>query len=279
MTVIAYRRRAAVAVLSLNLAVFSCSNAPGPPQKGTPAFYWSAAKETYAAGDYSKTIEHLEQLSSSENEYSIRARPWLLVMTSGIARGYMSLADTFEAGARARERDTAIFRRNANNYRTAASRAALQFAETFAKFQGNKDENVPLAFSYPAGSTAQIPALTKVANGMAPPGAELETIQKRSLSRGVLLEACRAVGAPDDPAKAQEVFKAASAQVPRAVFVMAMADSMHQQAQLYSRTKLDDPDKYKIFSTRALEALSTIPESKQTKELKLKIDASFKKAK
>jgi len=265
-----------VAVLAASLAGFSCSNAPAPPQQGTPAFYWAAARETYAAGDYAKTAEHLEQISSGDSEIGARARPWLLILTSGAAAGYMSLADAFEAGARARQSESASFRRQTNNFRAAANRNALVFAETFEKFQKAGQPMVPLAFSFPTGSAGPVAGLGKVANGVAPAPGELATLEKRALERAILLSACRAAGAPEDAARAQEVFKASDPQVARATFVMAMADSLHEQAQLYGRTKLDDPGKLKIFSTRALAALDGLPESKQTKELRAKVSGSLK---
>ena len=52
---------------------FSCSSSAGP-QPGTPAYFWSAAKETFAASDYVKTSEHLDKILASDNEYTARAR-------------------------------------------------------------------------------------------------------------------------------------------------------------------------------------------------------------
>src|SRR6188508_2519202 len=66
---------------------FSCSSSAGP-QPGTPAYFWSAAKETFAASDYVKTSEHLDKILASDNEYTARARPWRLILASGMARGY-----------------------------------------------------------------------------------------------------------------------------------------------------------------------------------------------
>ena len=52
---------AGIFLFSATLILLSCSsnNAPEP---GTPAFYWAAAKQTYAAADYQKTVENLGNL-------------------------------------------------------------------------------------------------------------------------------------------------------------------------------------------------------------------------
>jgi hypothetical protein len=106
---------------------------------------------------------------------------------------------------------------------------------------------------------------------------EIESAQKRAVERAILLETCRAAGAPDDTAKALDLFKSGNVQVSRAVFLTAMADSLYQQAQLYDRKKQDDPEKLKVFSNLALGALKDIPETKQTKELSAKLQKGMKK--
>src|ERR1700722_11803677 len=130
MSAMAHRKMAVLALLSANLILFSCSSNDAP-QPGTPAFYWSAAKETYAAGDYQKTVEHLGNILSTQNDYVARAQPWMLVLTSGMAQGYMDLASAYDAGAHANRTQTANFRRQLNTCRGAANTLALQFADTF----------------------------------------------------------------------------------------------------------------------------------------------------
>src|SRR5215470_9621986 len=82
------------------LGLTSCSGTAST-KLGTPEFYWSAAKETYAAGDYTKTLDHLDHLIQNQNEHAARAVPWSLVLTSGVAAGYMEIAGDYAAGARA----------------------------------------------------------------------------------------------------------------------------------------------------------------------------------
>jgi hypothetical protein len=259
--------------------MWGCSSQNAPPAKGTPAFYWSAAQETFAAGDYVKTVDHLGKLAESDSEYKGRAMPWLLVMTAGMTRGYTDLAESYEAGARVRKADPAPFRRNMSNYRTMAARYSLQFAEAFAEFQKAPKDTVELAFRYPSGSPGQPPQITKVSMGGYLQGPESQTAEKRSVERGILLEACRAVGAPNDAAKTQEIFKPGSVQVAKATFLNGMAEVLHEQAQLYGRRKLDQPDKLKIFCDRALEVVKQLPDSKDRKELEKKIGATLKENK
>jgi len=274
-------RTSTITILFTGTLVFACfvlisCSTDNAPQPGTPAFYWAAAKETFAGGDYLKTITHLEELNAHDSEFTSRARSWLLVMTSGMARGYMDLADSFEAGAKANRANPTDFRRRTNTYRGEANRLALEFVEVFDKFQKGKDDPVPMNFPLPPGNTAPVMQLSRAATGMILPPAAVDASEKQSLERGMLLAACAAAGAPEDLAKTQELLKPGTFQVPRATFVMAMANTLFDESQLYSIRKIADPGKMKIFCNRALDALKTVPETKQTKELATKINKSLK---
>ena len=267
------------ALVLLLTACISCSSEQAGPAKGTPAFYWQAAKETFAAGDTVKTLEHLDKLIAGENEYTSRALAWSLVLTSGLASGYTDLADNYEIGGRVNKSDPSAFRRPMMNYRSMAGRLSLEFGENYAKFDKMKGDTVALAFGYPKGSAAQAPGLSRIAKGMAMPPADLENTEKRTLERAVLLAACRAAGAPDDVAKTESILKDPEAKVPRATFVLAMAQGLYNASQLYTSRKLDDPSKLTIFAERAQDAMKTVPESKDGKELNSKIAATLKKGK
>jgi hypothetical protein len=58
-----------------------------------------------------------------------------------------------------------------------------------------------------------------------------------------------------------------------------MANALYDQSQLYTRVKLDQPDRLMFFCTHALEALKTVPQSKDTKELAKKIQGVLKSKK
>jgi hypothetical protein len=73
MAVSASRRVALCGLIAVTSILLSCSGTTSAIQPGTPAFYWAGAKETYAAGDYQKTIEHLGNILSTQNDYVARA--------------------------------------------------------------------------------------------------------------------------------------------------------------------------------------------------------------
>src|SRR5208283_4604134 len=193
-----------LALVSGIATLLSCSSGPSAPRMGSPGFYWQGAQETYRAGDYMKTLQNLDNLLATDNEYTARALPWVLVLKSGIAAGYMAAAENNSVGVRNNKTDPGAFRRLVSEYRNAAGQLALQFAEDFGKLDKLKGDTVALEFSYPKGNAAPVPEFTRVTTGIVLTPTETENAQQRSIERGVLLAACRAAGAANDTAKTQE---------------------------------------------------------------------------
>src|SRR5262249_22252207 len=162
-----------------------------------------------------KTVDNLDHVTATRNEYTVRAIPWSLVLSSGMAAGYMELADDYAMGARMNRANALAFRRKVSEFNALAARLSVQFAESLGKLEQVKDELIPLAFGRPKGSAAQPALLTRVANGIMLDAADAETAQALAIERGVLMTACGAAGAPNDIAKGEELLKRAVALVPR----------------------------------------------------------------
>ena len=264
-------------IVTLTLMAVSCAG-PEQPKVGTPLFHWNAAKQTFGAGDYNKANDNLGEVIRTDNEYTARALPWRLVLLAGMTKGNSELAEIWENGAGANRTNPTRFRTQANVYRKLGGQLALQFAETLQKSEAaNKAQQVTLVMPFPAGSAAEIPQVKRVSSGILIPEAEADTLEQRVRERAVLLAACRAVGAPDDPAKAQQVFKSEPLQIDWPVFAAALANSLYDQADLFTNEHLDRPDRLEYFSKKALELLKAVPDSKEVKSLKANIDKLLKK--
>jgi hypothetical protein len=203
-----------------------------------------------------------------------------MVVASGLAKSYAELAATYAAGARANRSNPTPFRRQEALYNNAAATAALQFAESFHHFRaGYGVAAVALDFGYPNGSATQPTGQRKVAEGILVPDAEREALQRAMIQRGVLLSACRVTGAADDPARALELFRQGSAQADANVFLMAVAELLHEEAELFGPKKLDQPNRVKLFCGEAMEALKMVPPGKPSKDLAIKVQSTLKKSK
>jgi hypothetical protein len=267
-------------VLFFIVAAVSCGPTNPSTEPGTPAFYWKAAGDTFASGDYDKTNRNLGELVRKQGEFTARAQPWLLILTAGVGRGYAELADNFEYGARSNKINPGPFRAKVGTYRQMAGQAALQFAETFQEFEKrDQTQPVPLDFPYPSGSSMKVPELAQVANGVLVSDALLPSIEKRAIQRGVLNAVFEAAGAPEDAGKTQALFKAGNVQVPADLFAMAMAKNLYGLARLFERQKLDMPQRVEILCNQGQNALRTVKESKESKKLSADFDKLLKSAK
>ena len=187
----------ALSIVGLLAAGTSCSSGPQPPQPGTPAFYWAAARETYRAGDVLKTNENLQRIIATDNEFSARARAWDAVISAGLTQAYIDLADTWEAGARANRNNPTPFRKQVSALRSQASASAIQFTEDIHKLVAvDKDPTILLAFAYPAGTVAQPAGLKRVAGGILVQDSEVGTAARGHVAARRSVERLRRRGQP-----------------------------------------------------------------------------------
>ena len=265
-------------ILIAALMAASCATGPAAPEKGTPAFYWQAAKENYVAGDYVQTADHLEQIARKKSEFTERALPWRLVLLAGLTRGYMDVAQQFELGSRANKQSPAPLRKAMLDHRSFASRYSLLFAESFEEFEKtNPPEELTLAFTAPPkGTLNPIMPLGQAAQGRMISETDLANAQLADLQKSVVFIATRAVGAEGDTAKTREMLKDSAAKTPKKTFYLAMAMSLYEQSELHGPAKLDMPDRQKFFLEHASDALKGMEDSKVVKELKAKIDKALK---
>ena len=263
---------APVAALALLSSCSGPAESTADTESASAEFYWSAAKQTYAAGDYMRTLDDLDHLMESRSPYTARAVPWSLVLSAGMAKGYMEMADYYAAGARENKQAALTFRRKANEYRTMASPLALRFAQNVEKMDRLPAGAVPVAFPMPKGSAALPDLLTQIGGGQFLTPADADRLQTLVIQRNVLLAVCEAVGAPNDMAKAEYVLTHVST-ASHASFGKAIAAMLEQESKLYSRNQLDDPEKVAILHQRAQTVLNGEAQSGGAMLVEAKVEA------
>ena len=265
--------------LCLVAFLVSCSTGPAPAARGTPAWYWQAANQSYSEGEYLLTVEHLESLVKPGNEYADRAQPWRLILTAGLAHGYCEAAGCYEAGSRTDSNISTECRRQMNNYRSLGDKMATQFAETYMAFaQGKAAGAIPVAFSFPIGSTSTVVELERIAQGIPISANEMVNAEQQALKQGVVLVTSAAVGAGDDAAKAKQLLTGENVTIPRDTFLLAVAEKLNEFSEFYAQDKLGKPDKRILFKQKALEALQTVPETEKSRLLMDELEAELKES-
>ena len=257
----------------------ACSSGPPMPKPGTPAFSWAEAKDGYRTGDLLKTDTALLKLAGSENSFTARACVWQLVVSAGLTQGFSELADAYEAASLRTVDKPLRFRTEAAKLRSAAATAALEFAQAVHNMVigDDKDVNVKLAFGFPPGSAVPPEGLLRISSGLWPRDSERELVATAMLQRGVLRSVSTAVGFPEDTAGAEELFQTSEVQVPREVFVEAMAKLLYQESDLFGPQRMDRPDRLMLMCREAFQALQSVPQTEDRKELIAKIQETLKK--
>lgn len=265
-------------VLALGLLAPSCSTGPRPPEPGTPAFYWGAAKLTFKSGDLAKTNDDLSEILQSDNDFTARARVWQIALSAGMVQGADDLAAAYEAGARMNRANPAPFRKNVTQLRNLAGHSALDLAQqVHLLLAKDKGPQITLEFPFPPGSAVEPPNLRKISAGIILQEAEAESLQNAMLERGMVQAVCKLTGNPDDPAKSLDLFKTSPVEVKRETFLWGAARILYDESTVFGSNKLDQPLRLKALCDEALAALGAIPENKDTKALAAKIQAVVKK--
>ena len=263
-------------MLAFGLAI-GCSSRPQDPSRRAAAL-WAEAKQSYRIGDLLKTDSTLQEISSSENPFAVDARVWQLVVSAGLTQGYSELADAYESGGRRDVANPLRFRNQANSLRSLAATSAMEFAQAVHNIVGNgQDPTVKLAFLFPSGSAVPPEGILKISNGLWPRDSDGELVETAMLQRGVLRAVSAAVGSPEDPAAAQARFQTAEVRVPRQTFVLAMAGLLYGESELFGPQRMNRPDRFALMCREARDALRSIPQSDDTKELGIKIEDTLNK--
>ena len=260
------------------LFLTSCNSGPGAPDPGTPAFYWGAAGETWRSGDYLKTLDNLSHLTGDKNDFTVKAQPWEIIVATGVARGYVDLAEAGEAAVHKTPARASDIRRQMNVWRGNANSTALALADAFQRFAAaNKQESIALEFPWPpAGNAAMPPQRDRFAAGATLSAADFEGLEQSMIQRGVMLAAARATGAGDDTAKGQEVFRQPKPAVSTETFMVGMGQALYDLSALYGPKKMDMPTRHDMLITLATNAVKAYPKDKDGVALLAKMDKEAK---
>ena len=267
-------------LLLIALITVSCSSEAPANKMGTPEYFWSGANQTFGMKDYAKTADHLENLTKTDNQFTSQGFPFRLILLSGLSEGYAGLADNLDEGSKANRGMLTTFRKHVMDARRQANVYALQFAQAVETFEKRpKTDTITIVMPMPAGSTVESFQETQLEKGILKAPADVEAARSKALDRYILLSLCRALGAKDDSAKAQQMMQGGKADVPRAVFMTALATSLYNASDIYTQKKLDTPNRVEFLTKHALDSLDGLPDSKDIKDLKKKIADREKKSK
>ncbi len=280
-------RTAVLLILSSLCTAFllvSCSESQSGPARGTPEWFWVAANETYAARNYEKAADHLENAADSENPWQERAAIWRIVLLDGLARGYMELAEAYQDGAKKNQGNAPKLQNSIQQYQRDARRHTIDLVESLgtARKMIGKAQSIQLDFPLATGSAAESPTLGIVLGGTAPNEYQAIDAETQTVERGIILATTAAIGAGDDAAKTRTTFETPPVEVAPNIFFLCVATSLLDRSEVFDRDHLNEPDKRDVmlkfagdFNKPALEGEDE-DLKKQAEELQEKIEEAKK---
>ncbi len=263
-------RSAALTTLLLSAFFAGCSSEtkPKPPQPGSPAFNWAAAKQAFEKGDYVKANTLLMQLSQGKSEFAEQARPLALMTSISMAGSYMELSEKFAEGAKRTRGKAAPFMRSTSVYKAQATASSMQFLEEARRFiAANKDKEVTLPLGAPAAEEGDPPQYKKITSGQGVPESEIPGVEKmlitKSLSKNLTAAGATAAG---------------EAKVAGPKFLLVVAKGLFNVSEMFGPKKLLQPNRMiEAAHEGALEALALVKDNKEARDLEKKVTAAKKK--
>ncbi len=264
------------ALTALALVLGACGSSPSGSKSvkpGTPAAFWAAAQQAQQKGDYVAVEKNLDRVAGTENEFTLRARIWLLAVESGVARANMEWADALDAGRKVARANQSAFLKLSSDARTVASQNALSFADNGHSLLAAKDAEFAVVFPAPPGDKEKPAGLEKITKGVLPPDAEQAALFTKLTQRGVLQSVTRLLSPDGD----LDTTKPVDAKVKRAALLSYYAGEAVELAELYGAKKLNYAGRAKMLYAEAQSALAGVEASPAKTKLSKRIEEALKK--
>jgi hypothetical protein len=210
---------------------------------------WQETEQLLAEGKIDETLQQIEILLAAEEPHKTKAAAWKMLVLAGRARGYFEMAEAYLAGAEGNPAQFSDFRRGVSKYRShsrGASLALAQMAVDSERYFGRAD-TIPLDFPLPPGSLSPSPIVASIQMGRLAPESQLQAAEQYTLRRAIVLTVCEAGRAMSSPTESGKELEMQPAAIPKPRLLAVMGRVLYQQADLFAKTHLDDPEKHGLL--------------------------------
>lgn len=206
--------------------------------------YWKQVNREYESHDYIDTLNYLDDLLRTENDYSARAAALKVVILGGMARAALEVEDACAEGIhRIAAWESGRYKTCIDQFRWRARTRTLGLIDALSEFEkvAAAGGTVSLDFSLPdaPGRSAMI-GRTRV--GAMPPEKAFEPSVARVVDRHIFLHVCDLV-ATDDVAAVKDMFESLPVTVPKETFLVGVAKTLLAGAAIFDKDRLDDAPK------------------------------------
>ncbi len=226
----------------------SCSTGGQPAAADPWASSWEHAEQLFAAGDLDETLRQVDKLLQAPEPYRAKAAAWKMTILAGRARGYYELAEAHLAGSQEDAGQAPRLWRATSTYRSRCRGESLALAEmaVVAEKYFSGSDAVELDFPFPTATAARSSLVESVAVGRPIPDAQVTAVVDYTVRRAVALTMCEAAtGTPWN--ERAELCGAQRAVIPQPRLLAMFGKVLYEQAELFGRKRLDDPDKHALL--------------------------------
>jgi hypothetical protein len=270
-----------IAVTALALGLVSCGGTQGPekPQPGTPGFVWANAQDSITKGSFADASDQLDKLTGKDGEFRDRAELLQIVIATGLARGEMEWADTWDFGSDYARAKHLEFKRSGASMRGNAHQMVMRAAEiTHRRLKALKDTDLALPVALPALPSELPVDAGRVKKGIALLPSEQAPALLKMQQRGVLMSFAEFTGSGKDVDKARSLLAKGDFKMSKDVFFLAIARQFTELSDIYGAKKLDQSGQVTMLCGEADAALALAAPSADVKAQQKKIAAIRAKA-
>jgi hypothetical protein len=240
-----------LAISSILGAVTACTPVPEGYE------FWKQVNREYESQDYINTLNYLNDILRTENDYTARAAALKVVILGGTTRAALEIEDACVAGiSRVPAWDSGPYKNCIEAYRWQARTSTLALIDALPELEKSAAASgaVPLDFPLPETSSDASPMIGRTRAGAMPVEQIFEPSVVRLVDHHIFLQVGDMV-ATDDAAAVKKMFESRPVTVPKEAFLVGVAKTLLLGARVFGADQLDDSTKKSATLERARECL------------------------
>ena len=219
--------------------------------------FWKQVNREYESGDYINTLNYLDDLLRTENDYTARAAALKVAILGGMTRSALEIEEACTDGIyRVAAWDSGPYENCIEQFRWRARTRALGLIDALSELENSAVAagTVSLDFPLPQASSGPSPMIGRTRAGAMPVEKVFEPSVVRVVDRQILLQVRDFVGA-DDVEAVKRMFASPPVTVPKATFLVGVAKTLLVAAAVFEEGRLNDTPKRSATLERARECL------------------------
>jgi hypothetical protein len=240
-----------LAVCSLLGALTACISVPEGYED------WKQVNREYESRDYITTLNYLDDLLRTDNDYTARAAALKVVILGGMTRSALEIEQACAKGISwVKVADSGPYKSCLDRFRWRARTSALALLDALTVLEKSAAASgtVSLDFPLPEASAEPSPLIGQTGVGAMPGEKIFEPSAARILDRQILLQVCDLV-AKADVAAVKGMFASRPVTLPQETFLVGVAKTLLAAAAVFGEDRLDDAPKRSTTLQRARECL------------------------